>query len=204
MRPPEDPATQPASSTSASADVSAPNPPDVRVLRVSQIDAGRLDVELTSLLREQFLRIFSRVQPGAVARAAPELNLGLDALVFYFTVWSHRPTPGMELMNLRYRDERRVRSGKSGMEGERLTTSQRLAAFAALAGGRYAWAKLARAASVGRWADEETHTVKHRAWRLMQFAEAVADAKPGPLAFAGAARLDRDAVVEGEEGFLTF
>ena len=40
--------------------------------------------------------------------------------------------------------------------------------------------------------------------RLMQFAEAVADAKPGPLAFAGAARLDRDAVVEGEEGFLTF
>ena len=40
--------------------------------------------------------------------------------------------------------------------------------------------------------------------RLMRFAEAVADAKPGPLAFAGAARLDRDAVVEGEEGFLTF
>ena len=171
MRPPEDPATQPASSTSASVGVSPTPPPDVRVLRVSQIDAGRLDVELTSLLREQFLRIFSRVQPGAVARAAPELNLGLDALVFYFTVWSHRPTPGMELMNLRYRDERRVRSGKSGMEGERLTTSQRLAAFAALAGGRYAWAKLARAASVGRWADEETHTAKHRAWRLMQFAE---------------------------------
>ena len=171
MRPPEDPATQPVSSTSASAGVSPPQPPDVRVLRVSQIDAGRLDVELTSLLREQFLRIFSRVQPGAVARAAPELNLGLDALVFYFTVWSHRPTPGMELMNLRYRDERRVRSGKSGMEGERLTTSQRLAAFAALAGGRYAWAKLSRAASVGRWADEQTHTARHRAWRLMRFAE---------------------------------
>ena len=176
MRPPEDPTTQPVSSTSASAIVSPPHPPDVRVLRVSQIDAGRLDVELTSLLREQFLRIFSRVQPGAVARAAPELNLGLDTLVFYFTVWSHRPTPGMELMNLRYRDERRVRSGKSGMEGERLTTSQRLAAFVALAGGRYAWAKLSRAASVGRWADEQTHTVRYRAWRLMRFAELAHDA----------------------------
>jgi hypothetical protein len=35
--------------------------------------------------------------------------------------------------------------------------------------------------------------------RLMRFAEAVADAKPGPLAFAGAARLDRDTVAEGEE-----
>ena len=74
-------------------------------------------------------------------------------------------------MNLRYRDERRVRGGKSGMEGERLTTSQRLAAFAALAGGRYAWAKLSRAASVGRWADEPTHTARHRAWRLIQVAE---------------------------------
>ena len=89
------------------------------MLRVSQIDAGRLDVELTSLLREQFLRIFSRVQPGAVARAAPELNLGLDALVFYFTVWSHRPTPGMELMNLavprraRACDERRSRGWRA-------------------------------------------------------------------------------------------
>ena len=57
------------------------------------------------------------------------------------------------------------------MEGERLTTSQRLAAFAALAGGRYAWAKLSRAASVGRWADEPTHTARHRAWRLIQVAE---------------------------------
>ena len=35
--------------------------------------------------------------------------------------------------------------------------------------------------------------------RLMRFAEAIADAKPGPLAFAGAARLDRDTVAEGEE-----
>ena len=35
--------------------------------------------------------------------------------------------------------------------------------------------------------------------RLMRFAEAVADAKPGPLAFAGAARLDLNATDEGEE-----
>ena len=35
--------------------------------------------------------------------------------------------------------------------------------------------------------------------RQMRFAEAIADAKPGPLAFAGAARLDRDTVAEGEE-----
>ena len=80
-------------------------PPDVRVLRVAQVDAGRLDDELVSLLREQFARVFARVSPGAVTRRRSELTLLLDALVFYFTVWSHRPTPGMELMSLRYRDE---------------------------------------------------------------------------------------------------
>jgi peroxin-2 len=139
------------------------------VLRVSQIDAGRLDGELTSLLREQFLRIFSRVQPGAVARAAPELNLGLDLLVFYFTVWSHRPTPGMELMNLRYRDERRVNhfGKKSGMHGEKLATSQRVAALAACVFGRYAWSKLTRTASVGRWAELDENTWRRRASRTM-------------------------------------
>ena len=46
-------------------------PLDVRVLRVSQIDAGRLDAELTPLLREQLLRVFARVHPGAVARRTP-------------------------------------------------------------------------------------------------------------------------------------
>ena len=62
---------QPEASTSVPLDP-APRPPlDVRVLRVSQIDAGRLDAELTSLLREQLLRVFARVHPGAVARRTP-------------------------------------------------------------------------------------------------------------------------------------
>ena len=137
---------QPEASTSVPLDP-APRPPlDVRVLRVSQIDAGRLDAELTSLLREQLLRVFARVHPGAVARRTPELTLGLDLLVFYFTVWSHRPTPGMELMNLRYRDERRPLVGTSGMEGHRLSVAQRLAHGVAFVAGRFLWSKLTRAA----------------------------------------------------------
>ena len=76
-------------------------------------------------------------------------------------------------MNLRYRDERRVRAQREVEDGGRAAggVAARLAAFAALADGRYAWAKLSRAASVGRWADEPTHTARHRAWRLIQVAE---------------------------------
>ena len=36
---------------------------DVVIMRASQLDAGRLDNELTSMLREQFMSIFSLFQP---------------------------------------------------------------------------------------------------------------------------------------------
>lgn len=162
---------QPEASTSVPLDPAPRPPPDVRVLRVSQIDAGRLDAELTSLLREQLLRVFARVHPGAVARRTPELTLGLDLLVFYFTVWSHRPTPGMELMNLRYRDERRPLVGTSGMEGHRLSVAQRLAHGVAFVAGRFLWSKLTHAAHDAGWSDAEPHTWRHRAWRAVGHAE---------------------------------
>mmetsp|Transcript_11079 Transcript_11079/g.17803 ORF Transcript_11079/g.17803 Transcript_11079/m.17803 type:complete len:128 (+) Transcript_11079:131-514(+) len=76
------------------------------VQQVSQIDAGRLDGELTSLLREQFMRVFSRLHPGAVAHLQPELTFVLDLLVFYFTVWSCRSTPGARLGHVASRTQR--------------------------------------------------------------------------------------------------
>ena len=36
---------------------------DVVIMRANQLDAGRLDNELTSMLREQFMRILSLFQP---------------------------------------------------------------------------------------------------------------------------------------------
>ena len=36
---------------------------DVVIMRASQLDAARLDNELTAMLREQFMRIFSMFQP---------------------------------------------------------------------------------------------------------------------------------------------
>jgi hypothetical protein len=36
--------------------------PDVPILRVNQIDAARLDVEMTAMLREQLNKVFSLAQ----------------------------------------------------------------------------------------------------------------------------------------------
>lgn len=51
-------------------------------MRSSQLDAERLDDELTSMLREQLLRCATWVlKPGLLARLQPELTLLLDLLV---------------------------------------------------------------------------------------------------------------------------
>ena len=51
------------------------------VMRASQLDAARLDVELTAMLREQFMKIFSLFQPRIISALQPELTLLLDFLV---------------------------------------------------------------------------------------------------------------------------
>ena len=51
-------------------------------MRSSQLDAERLDEELTGMLREQLLRCAAwLLQPGLLARLQPELTLLLDLLV---------------------------------------------------------------------------------------------------------------------------
>ena len=40
---------------------------DVAIMRASQLDAGRLDNELTSMLKEHFMRIFGLFQPVSYA-----------------------------------------------------------------------------------------------------------------------------------------
>ena len=126
--------------------------PDIPILRVNQIDAARLDVEMTAMLREQLGKVFSlsqvcsgvsllscwfllgslefpavfsgvfsvlcwskgvlfsdifpSLQPGLLLRYEPELNAFLEFLVWRFSIWVDKPTPGNALMNLRYRNER--------------------------------------------------------------------------------------------------
>jgi len=38
----------------------------------------------------------------------PELDAFLEFLIWRFSIWVDKPTPGNALMNLRYRDERGV------------------------------------------------------------------------------------------------
>ncbi len=50
-------------------------------MRASQLDAARLDTELSAMLKEQFMKIFSYFQPRLISAFQPELTLILELLV---------------------------------------------------------------------------------------------------------------------------
>ncbi|KAL9255502.1 Peroxisome biogenesis protein 2-like protein [Drosera capensis] len=135
------------------------------ISRVNQVDAARLDVELSAMLKEQL------VQPGMLFQYEPELDAFLEFLIWRFSIWVDKPTPGNALMNLRYRDERRMETrGKvrTGLEGPGLTVAQKILYCITTVGGQYIWARLQSFSAFRRWGDSEQRPWAQQAWILVQ------------------------------------
>ncbi|KAJ8440011.1 hypothetical protein Cgig2_020499 [Carnegiea gigantea] len=92
-------------SSSSSSSTAEPRIP-IKISRVNQFDAARLDVEMTAMLKEQLLKVFSLLKPGILFQYEPELDAFLEFLIWRFSIWVDKSTPGNALMNLRCRDER--------------------------------------------------------------------------------------------------
>eukprot|EP00898_Chlorokybus_atmophyticus_P000262 jgi/Chlat1/1236/Chrsp115S00752 len=97
--------------------------------------------------------VFSHFKPGLVSSFQPELVLVLEYLVFHFSIWRGKPTPGNGLMNLRYRDERAMHKlpQRTGIEGPGLTRTQCIIFGIATFGLRYFWERLDRLSTFGQW-----------------------------------------------------
>jgi len=88
----------------------------ISISRVNQFDAARLDVEMSAMLKEQLVKVFSLMKPGFLFQYEPELDAFLEFLIWRFSIWVDKPTPGNALMNLKYRDERAAPiTGKEGI-----------------------------------------------------------------------------------------
>ncbi len=60
--------------------------------------------------------VWHMFQPGLLFQYEPELDAFLEFLIWRFSIWVDKPTPGNALMNLRYRDERAAPiTGKEGI-----------------------------------------------------------------------------------------
>ena len=175
----------------ARAGAPAPATPRLDVLRVSQVDAGRLDGELLDVLNAQLERVMEATSAcgrATTTRAtttsaskANELRLLLDCAMFACTTGVNRPTPGMELMNLRLRDERLGDYGattttmKTGVEGPGLSVAQRIAYGLAKCVVGYGWGLWQRKMLRERYDEDEDDDGgggwKYRAWKLSQTVE---------------------------------
>ncbi|XP_021736896.1 peroxisome biogenesis protein 2-like [Chenopodium quinoa] len=148
----------------------------ISISRVNQFDAARLDVEMSAMLKEQLVKVFSLMKPGILFQYEPELDAFLEFLIWRFSIWVDKPTPGNALMNLRYRDERVMEArGKvrTGLEGPGLTPAQKLWYCIATVGGQYIWTRLQSFSAFRRWGDSEQRTLGQRAWLLLQHVEGI-------------------------------
>ncbi|XP_011008314.1 PREDICTED: peroxisome biogenesis protein 2 isoform X1 [Populus euphratica] len=147
----------------------------ISISRVNQFDAARLDIEMSAMLKEQLVKVFSLMKPGMLFQYEPELDAFLEFLIWRFSIWVDKPTPGNALMNLRYRDERAMDSiGKvrTGLEGPGLTIAQKIWYCIATVGGQYTWARLQSFSAFRRWGNSEQcifqRPLARRAWILIQ------------------------------------
>ncbi|XP_078431829.1 pex2/Pex12 N-terminal domain-containing protein / zinc finger (C3HC4-type RING finger) family protein isoform X2 [Wolffia australiana] len=130
------------------------------------------DVEMSGMLKEQLVKVFSLMKPGFLFQYEPELDAFLEFLIWRFSIWVDKPTPGNGLMNLRYRDERFVPTEvRTGLEGQGLSRSQKIWYCLATVGGQYIWARLQSFSAFRRWGEFDQRSTARRVWLLTQRVE---------------------------------
>nr|CAD1842413.1 unnamed protein product [Ananas comosus var. bracteatus] len=115
------------------------------------------------------------MKPGFLFQYEPELDAFLEFLIWRFSIWVDKPTPGNALMNLRYRDERAVPIGgkevRTGLEGPGLSVSQKIWYCLSTVGGQYLWSRLQSFSAFRRWGDSEQRSLARRFWILLRRVE---------------------------------
>ncbi|KAL4589201.1 hypothetical protein LXL04_002106 [Taraxacum kok-saghyz] len=143
----------------------------IAISRVNQVDAGRLDIEMSAMLKEQMVKVFSVMKPGLLFQYEAELDAFLEFLIWRFSIWVDKPTPGNALMNLRYRDERTMDSRskiRTGLEGPGLTVYQKIGYCIATVGGQYIWTRLQSFSAFRQWGDSDQRSLARRIWFIVQ------------------------------------
>ncbi|KAH9006935.1 hypothetical protein EDB86DRAFT_2769968, partial [Lactarius hatsudake] len=76
--------------------------PTPRILRVGQLDAELLDVELVNLLRDPLSKAVGLVNSTLKSRFEPELSLFIQLTLYRLSVWANGASYGAKLQDLEY------------------------------------------------------------------------------------------------------
>ena len=113
----------------------------LRVLRSSQTDAGQLDDELLGLFKDILNKCLVTFHSDFLRLYYKELLVLLRSIIFILTVGQGKPTPGMSLLNMTYRNE--FKSSTYQNDGPGLSRLQRTALYLGDILLPYAWSNLA-------------------------------------------------------------
>mmetsp|Transcript_22942 Transcript_22942/g.29956 ORF Transcript_22942/g.29956 Transcript_22942/m.29956 type:complete len:331 (-) Transcript_22942:196-1188(-) len=140
------------------------------VMKVNQYDSKILDSELLDLVMHQITRIFSFFRDGTVEKFKPEVNALLSFLLYRWTIYLNKPTPGMSLQNLKY--EQADGTGAASVSGGAPVSGARLVARGLVdVLGRYCVARLRRVGLAQGWGEAPEGTMEQKTWQFLNYFE---------------------------------
>eukprot|EP01023_Acetabularia_acetabulum_P034402 TRINITY_DN3231_c0_g2_i1.p1 TRINITY_DN3231_c0_g2~~TRINITY_DN3231_c0_g2_i1.p1 ORF type:complete len:310 (-),score=18.20 TRINITY_DN3231_c0_g2_i1:176-1105(-) len=129
----------------------------LQVLRVRQLDALILDEELTEMLKDLLIAAFRHIQPHVFRQQFnDELLFVVQTLLFRYSLYVGKPSPGMQLMNLTYDDN----SGQHFKQDFNISKLHRILIFLFQNFGKYAWKKFFQVHNSSPWT-----------WKFQRFVE---------------------------------
>ncbi|KAL8170498.1 hypothetical protein V2J09_022302 [Rumex salicifolius] len=137
--------------------------------RLDQIEAAVVDTEMAAMLKEKLINMFSVLKPGKIFQYEAELDAVIEFLIWRFSIWVDKPTPGNSLMNLPFQDERGDQiQRKTSVDGPGLTVSQKLWYCIATVGAQYIFIRSQSLFAFARWDDLEQRSWRQYAWLCLR------------------------------------
>ncbi len=140
---------------------------NMRILRVNQLDAERLDLEIKYGLQWYFSRIFTFLKPQFLEKIQPELNLVLQLLIYQSSIYDQSQSFGDKLQNLKYRNEWR-----SNLKFDAPVAKYQKVFHALLSIGLpYFFVRFTRFCSDQNWNEADPSTLKRKIWNIVKRVE---------------------------------
>ncbi|KAH9179818.1 Pex12 amino terminal region-domain-containing protein [Lactarius sanguifluus] len=137
--------------------------PTPRILRVGQLDAELLDVELVNLLRDPLSKAVGLVNSTLKSRFEPELSLFIQLTLYRLSVWANGASYGAKLQDLEYA----VASANGRSVSSRLPRKILLVHGALTIVLPYVHTRLRGHALSKAWPDAPSSDRRRKAWELM-------------------------------------
>lgn len=137
--------------------------PTPRILRVGQLDAELLDVELVNLLRDPLSKAVGLVNSTLKSRFEPELSLFIQLTLYRLSVWANGASYGAKLQDLEYT----IASANGGSVSSRLPRKILLVHGALTIVLPYVHTRLRGHALSKAWPDAPSSDRRRKAWELM-------------------------------------